>query len=112
MIGIENGYPVGMQVGRVKEFADRGGRYMSLAHNGHSQLSDSNTGEALDDWLHEGLSDLGREVVSEMNRWGIMIDLSHPSKKANLQTLELSRAPVIASHSCLLYTSPSPRDRG
>ena len=52
---------------------------MSLAHNGHSRLSDSNTGEALDDWLHEGLSDLGREF-REMNRW-IMIDLSHPSKK-------------------------------
>ena len=99
MIGIENGYPVGMEIGRVKEFAERGGRYMSLAHNGHSQLSDSNTGEALEDWLHEGLSDLGREVVSEMNRWGIMIDLSHPSKEANLQTLELSNAPVIASHS-------------
>ena len=99
MIGIENGYPVGMEIGRVKEFAERGGRYMSLAHNGHSQLSDSNTGEALEDWLHEGLSDLGREVVSEMNRWGIMIDLSHPSKEANLQTLELSSAPVIASHS-------------
>ena len=99
MIGIENGYPVGMDIGRVKEFAERGGRYMSLAHNGHSQLSDSNTGEALEDWLHGGLSDLGKEVVSEMNRWGIMIDLSHPSKEANLQTLELSRAPVIASHS-------------
>ena len=99
MIGIENGYPVGMDIGRVREFAERGGRYMSLAHNGHSQLADSNTGEALDDWLHEGLSDLGREVVAEMNRWGIMIDLSHPSKVANLETLELTRAPVIASHS-------------
>lgn len=99
MIGIENGYPVGMDIGRVREFAERGGRYMSLAHNGHSQLADSNTGEALDDWLHEGLSDLGRDVVAEMNRWGIMIDLSHPSKVANMETLELTRAPVIASHS-------------
>jgi membrane dipeptidase len=99
MIGIENAYPVGMDINRVQEFAERGGRYMSLAHNGHSQLADSNTGEALDDWLHGGLSDLGREAVEEMNRWGIMIDLSHPSKEANLQTLDLSRAPVIASHS-------------
>ena len=99
MIGIENGYPVGMDASRVREFAERGGRYMSLAHNGHSQLADSNTGEALDDWLHDGLSDLGREVVAEMNRWGIMIDLSHPSKTANLETLALTRAPVIASHS-------------
>ena len=99
MIGIENGYPVGTDINRVREFAERGGRYMSLAHNGHSQLSDSNTGEAIDDWLHGGLSDLGREVVAEMNRWGIMIDISHPSKEANLETMRLSQAPVIASHS-------------
>lgn len=99
MIGIENGYPVGNDIGRVREFAERGGRYMSLAHNGHSQLSDSNTGERDDVWLHGGLSDLGREVVAEMNRWGIMIDVSHPSKEANLESMQLSRAPVIASHS-------------
>jgi membrane dipeptidase len=99
MIGIENGYPVGMDIGRVREFAERGGRYMSLAHNGHSQLSDSNTGERDDVWLYHGLSDLGREVIAEMNKWGIMIDLSHPSKEANLEMMALSRAPVIASHS-------------
>lgn len=99
MIGIENGYPIGTDVSRVQEFAERGGRYMSLAHNGHSQLSDSNTGERDDVWLHNGLSDLGREVIAEMNRWGIMIDLSHPSKEANLEMIALSRAPVIASHS-------------
>jgi len=99
MIGIENGYPIGTDVSRVREFAERGGRYMSLAHNGHSQLSDSNTGERDDVWLHNGLSDLGREVIAEMNRWGIMIDLSHPSKEANLEMIALSRAPVIASHS-------------
>ena len=99
MIGIENGYAIGNDVSRVREFAERGGRYMSLAHNGHSQLSDSNTGERDDVWLHGGLSDLGREVIAEMNRWGIMIDLSHPSKEANLEAIELSRAPVIASHS-------------
>ena len=99
MIGIENGYTVGMDAGRVREFAERGGRYMSLAHNGHSQLSDSNTGERDGVWLHGGLSDLGREVIGEMNRWGIMIDLSHPSKEANLEMMQLSQAPVIASHS-------------
>lgn len=99
MIGIENGYPVGTDVSRVREFAELGGRYMSLAHNGHSQLSDSNTGERDGEWLHGGLSDLGREVIAEMNRWGVMIDLSHPSKEANLEMMELSRAPVIASHS-------------
>lgn len=99
MIGVENGYPIGTDISRVQEFAERGARYMSLAHNGHSQLSDSNTGESNDEWLHGGLSDLGRQAVAEMNRWGIMIDVSHPSKEANLQAIALSEAPVIASHS-------------
>ena len=99
MIGIENAYPVGTDVSRVKEFADRGARYMSLSHNGHSQFSDSNTGERDSVWLHNGLSDLGREVIAEMNKWGIMVDLSHPSKEANMETMKLSKAPVIASHS-------------
>jgi membrane dipeptidase len=72
---------------------------MSLAHNGHSQFADSNTGERDGVWLHNGLSDLGRQAIAEMNKWGIMIDLSHPSKAANLQAIALSKAPVIASHS-------------
>lgn len=99
MIGVENGYPIGTNVGRVKEFADRGARYMSLAHNGHSQLADSNTGEADGKWLNNGLSELGKQAIAEMNKWGIMIDVSHPSKQANLQAIALSKAPVIASHS-------------
>jgi membrane dipeptidase len=99
MIGVENGYPIGNDPDRVKEFQERGARYMSLAHNGHSQLADSNTGERDDVWLHGGLSDLGRQVIAEMNRWGIMIDVSHPSKEANLQMMRMSVAPVIASHS-------------
>ena len=99
MIGIENGYPVGTDIDRVKEFYDLGARYMSLAHNGHSQLSDSNTGERDDVWLHNGLSDLGKQVVEEMNKYGIMIDISHPSKEAIKQMIELTKAPVIASHS-------------
>lgn len=99
MIGVENGYPVGTDISRIKYFADRGARYMSLAHNGHSQLADSNTGEADGKWMHNGLSDLGRQAVMEMNKWGIMIDLSHPSKQSNLQSIKLSKAPVIASHS-------------
>jgi membrane dipeptidase len=110
MIGIENGYPIGMDLGRIQEFWERGGRYMSLAHNGHSQLADSNTGEEDDVWLHGGLSDLGREVIAEMNRWGIMIDISHPSKEANLQTMALSRAPVIASHSAARAVSDHSRN--
>ncbi|NNC45904.1 MAG: membrane dipeptidase, partial [Winogradskyella sp.] len=99
MIGIENGYPVGTDISNVKKFHDFGARYMSLAHNGHSQLSDSNTGEEDDVWLHDGLSQLGKEVIAEMNKVGIMIDISHPSKEAIKQMIELSKAPVIASHS-------------
>lgn len=99
MIGVENGYPIGTDVARIKEFADRGARYFSLAHNGHSQLADSNTGESDGKWLHNGLSDLGKKTIAELNKWGIMIDLSHPSKAANIQAIKLSKAPVIASHS-------------
>jgi len=99
VIGIENGYSIGTDIAHVKEFFDRGGRYMSLAHNGHSQLADSNTGEANNQWLHGGLSPLGKQVIAEMNKWGIMVDVSHPSKASNLQAIALSKAPVIASHS-------------
>jgi len=99
MIAVENAYPVGLDLDNIRDFAERGGRYMSLSHNGHSQFADSNTGERDDVWLHGGLSDLGRQAVAEMNKWGIMIDLSHPAKTSNMQTLELSRAPVMASHS-------------
>jgi membrane dipeptidase len=99
LIGIENAYPLGTDIRRVKEFYDRGGRYMSMAHNGHSQLADSNTGERDGQWMHNGLSEFGKQVIAEMNRLGMMVDLSHPSKAANLQAIALSKAPVIASHS-------------
>jgi membrane dipeptidase len=101
VIGVENGYPIGTDVARVKEFWERGGRYMSLAHNGHSQLADSNTGEADNQWAWGGLSPLGRQVIQAMNTWGIMVDVSHPSKGAMMQAIGLSKAPVIASHSGL-----------
>ncbi len=106
MIGIENAYPVGTDLNNIKKFADLGARYMSLAHNGHSQFADSNTGERTDEngnptepWLYNGLSDLGKEAIVLMNKYGIMVDLSHPSKQSNLQAIALSKAPVIASHS-------------
>jgi membrane dipeptidase len=99
VIGVENGYPIGNDIRRVQEFYDRGGRYMSLAHNGNSQLADSNTGETQGYLYNNGLSPLGREVIAEMNRLGMMIDLSHPSKGANMEAMRLSQAPVIASHS-------------
>ena len=99
MIGVENGYPIGEDINNVEVFYNRGARYMSLAHNGHSQLSDSNTGEKDNIYLHNGLSDLGKQVIEKMNYYGMMIDISHPSKEAIRQMVEHSKAPVIASHS-------------
>ena len=99
MIGVENAYPMGLDINNVKKYHEMGARYMSLSHNGHSQFCDSNTGERDNVWLYNGLSDLGRKVIEEMNKYGIMIDLSHPSYESNKQTLLHSKAPVIASHS-------------
>jgi membrane dipeptidase len=99
VIGVENGYPIGTDLKKVEEFYNRGGRYMSLAHNGNSQLADSNTGETQGYLYNNGLSPLGRQVIAEMNRLGMMVDLSHPSKGANMEAMRLSQAPVIASHS-------------
>jgi membrane dipeptidase len=95
-IGIENGYPMGLDLSLIEEFHRRGARYMSIAHNRHSQLGDSHTPKKP---LHNGLSELGRKAVAEMNRVGIMVDISHSSKQTMLQVLEASQAPVIASHS-------------
>jgi membrane dipeptidase len=99
LIGIENGYSLGEDLRHVQEFYDLGGRYLSLAHNGHSQLSDSNTGEQDGVWKWHGLSPLGKQVVAEANRVGLMLDVSHPSRESMMQTVALSRAPIIASHS-------------
>jgi membrane dipeptidase len=99
LIGVENGYPIGEDIANVKRFADLGARYLSLAHNGHSQLSDSNTGERDGQWRWNGLSPLGERVIGELNKWGVMVDISHPSKASMLRTVALSKAPIIASHS-------------
>lgn len=99
MIGVENAYPIGENLKNIEKFYNRGARYMSLAHNGHSQFCDSNTGEEENDWLYNGLSELGIKAIEEMNRLGIMVDISHPSKESNIQMIQLSKAPVIASHS-------------
>lgn len=101
LIGVENAYPLGdekVALRNVKQFYERGARYMSLAHQGHSQLSDSNTGEQTG-WKWNGLSPLGKQVIAEMNKWGIMVDVSHPSKESMMQTLAITKAPIIASHS-------------
>lgn len=99
MIGVENAYPIGEDLSKFETYQELGARYISLAHNGHSQFCDSHTGEIDNIWLHNGLSKLGEKAVFELNRLGIMIDISHISKESMIQILSLSEVPVIASHS-------------
>ncbi|WP_297795855.1 dipeptidase [uncultured Eudoraea sp.] len=99
MIGVENAFPIGEDLTQFEAYHKLGARYISLAHNGHSQFCDSHTGEKDNIWLNNGLSNLGKKAVYEMNRLGIMVDISHVSRESMLQILSLSKAPVIASHS-------------
>ncbi|MCK5147613.1 dipeptidase [bacterium] len=106
-LGIENGYPLAEDISRVKHFADRGVRYITLCHTRNNQICDSSTDDAP---MHDGLSDFGREVVKEMNRFGIMVDVSHISDKSFYDVLEITNAPVLASHSSVRAISDSPRN--
>ena len=110
MIGVENAYPLGENLNEVKRYFDLGARYMSLAHNGHNQFSDSNTGEFDNTAKHNGISELGKKVIDSMNYYGIMVDISHPSKEAIRQTIAHSKAPIIASHSAARALSDHPRN--
>jgi membrane dipeptidase len=101
-IGIENGYVIGRDITLLKKYHDLGARYMTLAHNGHNDIADSwQPSERIGDvgFEHNGLSEFGEQVVAEMNRLGIMVDVSHISKAAALHAARISRAPIIASHS-------------
>ena len=101
-IGIENGYVIGKDLALLEKYHGLGARYITLVHGGHNDIGDSSTPrERLgdDEAEHGGLSEFGRQVVSEMNRLGIMVDISHVSKQTMLQAAALSKAPVIASHS-------------
>ncbi len=107
-IGIENGYPIGKDISRVKEFYDRGARYITLCHTRNNDICDSSTDPKGPE--HNGLSSFGGEMVKEMNRLGMMIDVSHISDKAFYDVLKLSGAPVIASHSSCRALCESPRN--
>jgi membrane dipeptidase len=108
LTGVENGYPMGDDVANLKAFYDRGARYMTLVHSSHNQLADSSTprGEP----MHNGLSELGKKVVTEMNRLGMMVDLSHASAKSFWDAIAVSKAPIIESHSGCKALSPSDRN--
>jgi membrane dipeptidase len=101
-IGIENGYVIGTDLALLDRYFELGARYMTLVHNGHNDIADSaqpnaEFGDAQAE--HTGLSEFGGQVIRRMNELGIMVDISHASKTVALQAMELSAAPVIASHS-------------
>jgi len=102
-LGMENGGPIGADLKQLAHFHARGVRYITLAHSRNNRISDSATDTA-PHW--NGLSPFGREVIQEMNRLGIMVDVSHLSEDAIAQAVALSRAPVIASHSALRHFTP------
>ena len=102
-IGMENGSPIEGRIENVRFFRDRGISYITLAHSLSNHLSDSSYDEERK-W--NGLSPFGREVIAEMNRLGVMVDVSHLSDDAFWQVLELSRVPVIASHSSARHFTP------
>lgn len=102
-MGMENGAPIGNDIANVKYFYDRGIRYVTLTHGKDNQICDSSY-DTLNTW--QGLSPFGEEVVREMNRVGIMVDISHVSDSTFYDVLKITKAPVIASHSSLRYFTP------
>ena len=102
-LGLENGSPLGNDLGNVGYFHERGIRYITLTHSKANQICDSSYDS---ERVWGGLSAFGREVITEMNRVGIMVDVSHVTDDAFFQVLELTQAPVIASHSSCRHFTP------
>jgi len=107
-IGMENGFPIGKDLNNLKRYYDMGVRYITLCHVKNNDICDSSTDK--DGPEHHGLSEFGRRVVTEMNRLGMIIDVSHISDKAFYDVLKLSKTPVIASHSCVRALCDNPRN--
>ncbi|MFZ9045274.1 MAG: dipeptidase [Cyclobacteriaceae bacterium] len=101
-MGMENGAPIEDDIANVKYFADRGIRYITLTHSKDNQICDSSYDTT---YTWNGVSPFGEEVIAEMNKWGIMVDISHVTDSAAFDALRLTKAPVIASHSsCRKFT--------
>lgn len=105
-LGIENGYALGKDVNNVRKFRDMGVSYITLCHNGDNDLCDSARGKG--EW--KGLSPLGKQMVAEMNRLGVMVDISHAAESTFYDVLECSRYPIIASHSSARALCNHPRN--
>ncbi len=113
LIGMENAYPLGESVEAVDWWADQGVRYMGITHFGHNQFGDSSNPHPMRDGMaprHDGLSRLGQDLVRAMNDHGIMVDVSHAGKATMMQAADLSRTPIIASHSGARAVADSPRN--
>jgi membrane dipeptidase len=95
LMGVEGGHMINSDLGVLRSYAALGVRYMTLTHSGNDEWADSST----DKPAHNGLTDFGKDVVREMNRLGVMVDISHVSDKTFYDALEVSKAPLIASHS-------------
>src|SRR5882762_7067091 len=95
LIGVEGGHMIASDLGVLRTYAALGMRYMTLTHSGNDEWADSST----DKPVHNGLTDVGKDVVREMNRLGVMVDISHVSDKTFYDALSVSKAPLIASHS-------------
>ena len=106
MLGIENGYAIGHDLKNVERFRKRGVVYMTLCHNGNNDICDSARGNT----EHGGLSAFGREVVHEMNRVGMMVDLSHAAETSFYDALECSKTPIVCSHSSCRALCDHPRN--
>lgn len=113
LIGMENGYVIGKDLSLLQQYREQGARYLTLVHNGHNDIGDSaqpQTRLADVQEEHGGLSDFGGEVVKELNRLGIIVDISHVSRQTMLDATSLSTAPVIASHSGVKAVFDHPRN--
>jgi membrane dipeptidase len=95
LMGVEGGHMIASDLGALRSYAALGVRYMTLTHSGNDEWADSSTDTA----VHNGLTDFGKDVVREMNRLGMMVDISHVSDKTFYDALAVSKAPLIASHS-------------
>ncbi len=107
-IGVENGYPIGNNIDNIKEFYDLGARYITLCHTKNNDICDSSTDKKGPEF--NGLSEFGEEVVKEMNRLGMIIDVSHISDSAYYDILKRTNVPIIASHSSIRAICDNPRN--
>jgi membrane dipeptidase len=105
-IGMENGYPIGNDLSLIQIYYSKGARYITLCHTRNNDICDSST----DSTENNGLSEFGRSVVKFMNKIGMMVDVSHISDKSFYDVIALSKAPVIASHSCARALCDNPRN--